>query len=103
MTVEVHNPEQTESKPLNTELETLAPETTAEPTELSPETHTPRASDAEHASAGVSAPSGDHNGAGPSASASSPAGLITATFIAATPTPAAITITTAFSCRCRSN
>jgi small subunit ribosomal protein S1 len=72
MTVEVHNPEQTESKPLNTELETLAPETTAEPTELSPETHTPRASDAEHASAGVSAPSGDHNGAGPSASAAEP-------------------------------
>ena len=30
MTVEVHNPDQTESKPLNTELETLAPEATAE-------------------------------------------------------------------------
>jgi small subunit ribosomal protein S1 len=39
MTVEVHNPERTESKPLNTELETLAPEATAEPTELSSETH----------------------------------------------------------------
>jgi small subunit ribosomal protein S1 len=38
MTVEVHNPEQTESKPLNTELETLAPETTAEQADLSPET-----------------------------------------------------------------
>src|ERR1035441_8846487 len=39
MTVEVHNPEQTESKPLNTELETLAPETTAEQIDLSPETN----------------------------------------------------------------
>ena len=37
MTLEVHNPERTESKPLNTELETLAPETTAEQNELSPE------------------------------------------------------------------
>src|SRR5690242_5951930 len=37
MTVEVHNPDQTESKPLNTELETLAPELTAEQAELSPE------------------------------------------------------------------
>ncbi|GAC1415952.1 MAG: 30S ribosomal protein S1 [Acidobacteriaceae bacterium] len=35
MTVDVHNPQQTESKPLNTELETLAPEATAEPSELS--------------------------------------------------------------------
>ena len=42
MTVEVHNPDQTESKPLNTELETLAPETIAEPTDLSPETHSTR-------------------------------------------------------------
>ncbi len=40
MTVEVHNPNQIESKPLNTELETLAPETTAEQADLSPETHT---------------------------------------------------------------
>ena len=39
MTVEVHNPEQTESKPLNTELETLAPEVTAEQTDLSSETN----------------------------------------------------------------
>ncbi len=37
MTVDVHNPQQTESKPLNTELETLAPEATAEPSELSHE------------------------------------------------------------------
>ena len=37
MTLEVHNPEATESKPLNTELETLAPEATAEQSELSPE------------------------------------------------------------------
>ena len=37
MSVEVHNPDQTESKPLNTELETLAPELTAEQAELSPE------------------------------------------------------------------
>ena len=42
MTVEVHNPDQTESKPLNTELETLAPELTAEHNELSPETHPTR-------------------------------------------------------------
>ena len=39
MTVEVHNPDQTESKPLNTELEVLAPELTAEQTDLSPETN----------------------------------------------------------------
>ena len=52
MTVEVHNPDQTESKPLNTELETLAPEATAEPTELSPETQPTHAisEDAGHAS-----------------------------------------------------
>ena len=37
MTVDVHNPDQTESKPLTTELETLAPEATAERAELSPE------------------------------------------------------------------
>ncbi len=42
MTVEVHNPDQTESKPLNTEMETLAPEMTAEATDLSPETPTSR-------------------------------------------------------------
>jgi small subunit ribosomal protein S1 len=39
MTVEVHNPNQTEGKPLNTELEILAPEATAEQAGLSPETH----------------------------------------------------------------
>jgi small subunit ribosomal protein S1 len=39
MTVEVHNPDHTESKPLNTELETLAPEATTEQAELSPETN----------------------------------------------------------------
>ncbi len=37
MTVDVHNPDQTESKPLTTELETLAPEATAEQAELSSE------------------------------------------------------------------
>jgi small subunit ribosomal protein S1 len=37
MTVDVPNPDQTESKPLTTELETLAPEATAEQAELSPE------------------------------------------------------------------
>ena len=37
MTVDVHNPDQTESKPLTTELETIAPEATAEQAELSPE------------------------------------------------------------------
>jgi small subunit ribosomal protein S1 len=42
MSVEVHNPEQTESKPLNTELETLAPETAAEEATSSAETQTPR-------------------------------------------------------------
>ena len=42
MSVEVHNPEQTESKPLNTELETLAPETAAEEITPSAETQTPR-------------------------------------------------------------
>jgi len=34
MTVDVHNPDHTESKPLNTELETLVPEATAETAEL---------------------------------------------------------------------
>ena len=41
MSVEVHNSEQTESKPLNTELETLAPETAAEEVSSSAETQTP--------------------------------------------------------------
>jgi small subunit ribosomal protein S1 len=44
MTVEVHNPNQTESKPLNTELETLAPETAAEQSELSNPSYTTHAS-----------------------------------------------------------
>jgi small subunit ribosomal protein S1 len=35
--VDNHNPDQTESKPLNTELETIAPEATADHTELSSE------------------------------------------------------------------
>jgi small subunit ribosomal protein S1 len=57
MTVEVHNPESTESKPLNTELETLAPDTTAE---LSPETSTTQPStDAANPLAHVSASGGD--------------------------------------------
>jgi small subunit ribosomal protein S1 len=62
MTVEVHNSEQTESKPLNTELETLAPEATAEQTDLSPETHpTPQVSDdAGNALDSISASSGEH-------------------------------------------
>ncbi|HEX3569536.1 MAG TPA: 30S ribosomal protein S1 [Acidobacteriaceae bacterium] len=38
MSVEVHNPEQTESKPLNTELEILAPETATEEATSSSET-----------------------------------------------------------------
>jgi len=41
MSVEVPNPEQTESKPLNTELETLTPETAAEEAISSAETATP--------------------------------------------------------------
>jgi len=52
MTVDVHNPDQTESKPLNTELETLAPEATAEQAELSTEpTSTMQEPDAEAAAA----------------------------------------------------
>jgi small subunit ribosomal protein S1 len=42
MSVEVPNPDLTESKPLNTELETLAPETAAEEATSSAETQTPR-------------------------------------------------------------
>jgi small subunit ribosomal protein S1 len=42
MSAEVHNPEQIESKPLNTELETLTPETGAEEAISSAETSTPR-------------------------------------------------------------
>jgi len=61
MTVEVHNPDQTESKPLNTELETLAPEAIAEPTELSPETNSTRPASDEAGSAldNISASSGE--------------------------------------------
>jgi len=56
MTVDVHNPDQTESKPLNTELETLAPEATAEQAELSTEepTSTMQEPDAEAAAAAES-------------------------------------------------
>ena len=76
MTVEVHNPDQTESKPLNTELETLAPEAIAEPTELSPETHSTRPTsddagstlDIVSASSGDSASPGAISGASPSPS-----------------------------------
>jgi small subunit ribosomal protein S1 len=66
MTVEVHNPDQTESKPLNTELETLAPETTAEPTALSPETHSTRPVSDETGNTldNLSASSGDDSGPG---------------------------------------
>jgi small subunit ribosomal protein S1 len=66
MTVEVHNPEQTESKPLNTELEILAPEAIAEPTELSPETNSTRpTSDAAGSTLDiVSASSGDSSSPG---------------------------------------
>jgi small subunit ribosomal protein S1 len=57
MTVDVHNPDQTESKPLTTEMETLAPETTAEQANLSsestPTTHD--AANAEHVVPSVSA------------------------------------------------
>ena len=61
MTVEVHNPEQTESKPTNMELETLAPETTAELSDLSPETQPlPQSSgDAGSAVGDLSASDGD--------------------------------------------
>src|ERR1039457_207665 len=61
MTVEVHNPEQTESKPPNMELETLAPETTAELSDLSPETQPlPQSSgDAGSAVGDLSASDGD--------------------------------------------
>ena len=59
MTLEVHNPERTESKPLNTELETLAPEATAEPNELSPEIN-PTHPQSGGALDGVSASSEEH-------------------------------------------
>jgi len=42
MSLEVPNPDLTESKPLNTELETLAPDTAAEEVTSSAETQTPR-------------------------------------------------------------
>jgi small subunit ribosomal protein S1 len=75
MTVEVHNPEQTESKPLNTELETLAPETTAEQADLSLETNlTPQPSDdADNAVDSLSASSSEANaGASPGSVSSQP-------------------------------
>jgi small subunit ribosomal protein S1 len=73
MTVDVHNPDQTESKTLNTELEVLAPDTTAESPDLSPDlTSTTHATaDAGHV-ASVSASSGD--GGKPGASSGMPAG-----------------------------
>jgi small subunit ribosomal protein S1 len=73
MTVEVHNPDQTESKPLSTELETLAPEATAELTDLSPETHpSPAMSDeAESSAAHLSTSTGDQPS--PETTASAPA------------------------------
>jgi small subunit ribosomal protein S1 len=62
MTVDVPNPDQTESKPLTTELETLAPEATAEQAELSPTipstTPEPVAEDAD-APVNISASSGE--------------------------------------------
>ncbi|HKO17408.1 MAG TPA: 30S ribosomal protein S1 [Acidobacteriaceae bacterium] len=70
MSVEVHNPEQTESKPLNTELETLAPETAAEEASSSAETQTPRenaplttASQPANADAAASGPEPDYDAA----------------------------------------
>src|SRR5450432_1203932 len=76
MTVEVHNPDQTESKPLNTELETLAPEMTAEPTDLSLESNPTRhtSDDAGHELASLTAASGEQPspGASPGASQSEP-------------------------------
>jgi small subunit ribosomal protein S1 len=61
MTVDVHNPDQTESKTLNTELEVLAPEAAAEQSDLSPEltstSHGP-ADDAAGAIPSLSASSG---------------------------------------------
>jgi small subunit ribosomal protein S1 len=73
MTVEVHNPDQTESKPLSTELETLAPEATAELTDLSPETHpSPAMSDEAESSADhLSTSTGDQPS--PETTASAPA------------------------------
>ena len=66
MTVDVPNPDQTESKPLTTELETLAPEATAEQAELSseptstiPSTTPEPVAEAADASIGVSASSGE--------------------------------------------
>jgi small subunit ribosomal protein S1 len=85
MTVEVHNPDQTESKPLNTELETLAPETTAEQADLSPETNLTHqhSDDAGNAVGSLSASSSEAN-AGPSpGSASSEPDYDAADFAAA--------------------
>jgi small subunit ribosomal protein S1 len=61
MTVEVHNPDQTESRPLNTELEALAPELTAEQTDLSTETNPTRdtSEDSEEYLASISASSNE--------------------------------------------
>ena len=75
MTVEVHNPDQTESKPLNTELETLAPETTAEQADLSPETNLTHqhSDDAGNAVGSLSASSSEANaGASPGSASSEP-------------------------------
>jgi len=61
MTVDVHNPDQTESKTLNTELEVLAPEATAEQAELSPEltSTTHDTADAGHVVSSLSASGAD--------------------------------------------
>ena len=65
MTVDVHNPDQTESKPLNTELETLAPEATAVETELSSDsTSTPHAMSSEVGSIAASGQEDAKAGAG---------------------------------------
>ena len=70
MSVEVHNSEQTESRPLNTELETLAPEATAE---LSPELNPTHATseESEVSLASPSSPSSDTPSAETQSAASS--------------------------------
>jgi small subunit ribosomal protein S1 len=82
MTVDVHNPDQTESKPLNTELETIAPEATAAETDLSQEsTSTPHATSA--AVGSISASAGDTSNADASDSSQSEPDYDAADFAAA--------------------
>ena len=65
MTVDVHNPDQTESNPLTTELETLAPEATAEQAELSSELTQTLAEPVAEASSALESVAATSDGASP--------------------------------------